>query len=199
MNFSLDLLPDIILILVSGSACLYCGVLNRRLKALHNLKSGVGATIVTLTEAITETNKAAKDAQSSTKDTVETLRKLLIQSDAAAPKLEAKLIELERMCKRAEKYEQTLAADVEDTLKPAVAKARKTAAQILQTLTLCEKYADRQPHPAANSAKSSQEAIHNAPALQAAQDDVGDETNLPKPDLSQSLRLTPQALIRAAS
>jgi len=55
--------PDAILILISGSACLYCGLLNRKLKNLNNLKSGVGASIVSLTEAIEQTHQAAQQAE----------------------------------------------------------------------------------------------------------------------------------------
>jgi len=61
-----DLTPyvtDIILIFISGSACLYCAALSRRLKKLNNLKTGVGASIVSLTHAIEDTHKANQKAK----------------------------------------------------------------------------------------------------------------------------------------
>ena len=45
----LALVKDVILLLVSGVACIYCVMLNQRLKGLSSLKKGVGASIVSLT------------------------------------------------------------------------------------------------------------------------------------------------------
>jgi len=65
---------DIILILISASACFYCALLSRRLKALNALDDGVGASIVSLTDAIGKTHEAAREAQNTTHETVRTLR-----------------------------------------------------------------------------------------------------------------------------
>lgn len=138
-----DLTPyvtDIILILVSGSACLYCATLSRRLKKLNNLKTGVGASIVSLTQAIEDTHKAAQEAQQSTLQTVETLRHLLEKSERAAPKIEALITELERTSETTKAERRKLERDVDKRLMPAIEKAQKTASGLLKIVSDIDKY-----------------------------------------------------------
>jgi ABC-type transporter Mla subunit MlaD len=49
---------DIVLIATSLAAVLYCWQLSRRLKALHDLKGGIGEAIVSLNAAITASREA---------------------------------------------------------------------------------------------------------------------------------------------
>ena len=134
---------DFALIFISGSACLYCGMLNRRLRKLQNLKTGVGASIVSLTEAITQTNKAAKDAQTSTLQTVETLRHLLAQAESAAPKIDALIVELVRNAETAQAERSLLTKQIDDNLSPMIRKAESTASGLLQVVTELDTYVNR--------------------------------------------------------
>jgi len=97
MSTSLDLtqIKDIILLLISGIACFYCYLLNKRLKGLSDLKTGVGASIVSLTRAIKDTSTASQSAKLSTQDSVESMQALIQRSEAASVKMEAELISLQ--------------------------------------------------------------------------------------------------------
>ncbi len=142
MSLPLDfaLVQDVVLLLISGLACLYCALLNRRLKGLSNLKSGVGASIVSLTDAIKETHQAAKSTQASTLESIETLKDLLAQAAAASIKIEAETINLQRKIHTATKLETQLDEKIEATLPHAIKKAQNTASNLLKVVTDIEKY-----------------------------------------------------------
>lgn len=140
LPFNFAFVQDIVLLLVSGVACLYCLLLNRRLKGLSSLKSGVGASIVSLTNAIKETHQAAKQAQSSTVESIETLNALLSKADQASAKVEAETLALQRVLVRAEKLKSELTPHVETKLPHAIGKAQNTASSLLKIVADIEKY-----------------------------------------------------------
>ena len=150
MSIPLDLalLKDVILLLISGIACLYCVLLNRRLKGLNDLKSGVGASIVSLTQAIKDTHKAAKAAQSSTVESTETLKDLLEQSTEASLRMEAETIALQRNVKRAIAVNAGLQVKVQTDLPDAIQRAQTTASNLLKVVADIEKYNATQDKPA---------------------------------------------------
>lgn len=123
---------DVILILISASACFYCALLSRRLKALNGLEEGVGASIVSLTDAIGKTHDAAREAQGATHETVETLRFLLEKCESMAPQIEASLSELDSELKAARKIRTELRDTVTPGLEGAVHHARTTAQGLLK-------------------------------------------------------------------
>lgn len=128
-------LPDIILILISGLACLYCVLLSRRLKKLHNLEDGVGASILTLTRAIEDTHKAAIEAQTSTQDAVNELRDLLDRAEKALPECETRTEDLEKVIRRAQDRNAEIEYAVEVSLEVAINKAQSTAAHLLDAVS----------------------------------------------------------------
>ena len=133
-------IPDMVLIFISGMACLYCALLSRRLKNLNNLKSGVGASILSLTRAIEDTHKAAREAQTSTVQTVETLRHLLEKSESAAPKIEALILELEQASDQAKTRRHELDGIVNTKISPAIDKAQLTASELLKIVSNIDQY-----------------------------------------------------------
>lgn len=133
-------IPDMVLIFISGMACLYCALLSRRLKNLNNLKSGVGASILSLTKAIEDTHKAAREAQTSTVQTVETLRHLLEKSESAAPKIEALILELEQASDQAKTRRHELDGIVNTKISPAIDKAQLTASELLKIVSNIDQY-----------------------------------------------------------
>ena len=139
-------LSDIILILISGLACLYCAMLSRRLRKLNNLKTGVGASILSLTQAIEDTHKATQEAQNSTLQTVETLRHLLEKSESAGPKVEALVAELNQASDRAKAQRQQLETLIEQELSNAVGKAQTTASGLLKVASDLDHY-KKKLHP----------------------------------------------------
>ena len=52
---------DIAIILVSFAACVYCFVLNRRLKALQDTRDGLGATIMAMSKSIAAMSNSTKE------------------------------------------------------------------------------------------------------------------------------------------
>lgn len=137
---NMDLIQDIILLFISGLACVYCIKLNRRLKGLSNLKSGVGASIVSLTEAIHKTHTAAQKAQASTEDSVKMLRQLIEKAETLSTQLEATAIDAERRLKSARSLDAALEEKVTVTLPNSVMKAQNTASSLLKVVTDIERY-----------------------------------------------------------
>lgn len=131
----LSFFPDLILILISGTACFYCYLLNRRLTKLNNLETGLGATIVTLTKAIEETYSAAQSSQASTVAAVEKLNALLEKSDVLMPKAELLVKALDRSTQRARDRQELLEYSIDVSLDQAVDKAETTAANLLKIVS----------------------------------------------------------------
>jgi len=135
---------DVILILISASACFYCALLSKRLKALNGLDSGVGASIVSLTDAIGKTHDAAREAQSATHETVETLRFLLDKCESMAPNIEASISELESQLKAARKIKTDLQDGVMPELETAAQRGRVTATGLLKIVEAVKTQQDAQ-------------------------------------------------------
>lgn len=152
-------IPDMILILISGMAIFYCAMLSRRLKNLNNLKTGVGASIISLTQAIEDTHKAAKDAQTSTLQTVETLRHLLEKSERAGPKVEALIAELEQTGDRAKALRGQINGLIEKDLLEAVEEAQSTASGLLKAASDLNNYRKKLPPPSMPTEYRSQDTL----------------------------------------
>lgn len=138
LNFGF--VQDIVLILISGLACFYCWLLNRRLKGLSNLKSGVGATIVSLTSAIQDTHGAAKHTLEEITQHMNTLRHLIEKAEGQAANLEAFSIDLERDVKKAKATHNEIKACIETELSPSVKTAQDTAQTLLTTVRAIRSY-----------------------------------------------------------
>ncbi len=134
------LFMDIILIMISGLAVLYCALLSTRLKRLSSLKSGLGASIITLTEAIEKTHSAAIEAQTSTQAAVAKLEDLLTQAEQKTPKIDALISELENASAQAEAERRSIMSDVEKSLAPALEKATMTASGLLEVIQHIQRY-----------------------------------------------------------
>ncbi|WP_416877235.1 hypothetical protein [Litorimonas sp.] len=137
---NMDMIQDIILLFISGLACIYCIKLNRKLKGLSNLKSGVGASIVSLTEAIHKTHHAAQKAQASTEDSVKMLKQLIEKAETLSTQLEATTIDAERRLKSARSLDATLEEKITVTLPNSVMKAQNTASSLLKVVSDIESY-----------------------------------------------------------
>lgn len=129
-EFLLNSLPDIFLLLISALACLFCALLHRRLKRLNDLKSGVGASIVSLTNAIETIHKSAKDTQSTTLEMTTTLRHMLEKAETALTNLEAKKIEMENEVKKISHATQKARTESDTLITNTIKQAKDTAAQL---------------------------------------------------------------------
>ncbi len=85
---------DIALFLVSFAACFYCLVLSRRLKALHDTKDGIGATIMALSKSISTMSTTTDETRAKASEMATQLSSLLDEAD--------------RMCARIKNLTQTM-------------------------------------------------------------------------------------------
>ena len=137
-SLSFGLIQDVTLILISGLACLYCWLLNKRLKGLSNLESGVGATIVSLTNVIQDTHSAARHTLEEITQHMNTLRHLIEKAEGQAAQLEAFSIELERDVKKADLCRTELISLVEKELPASLLSAKSTARTLLQSVKIAK-------------------------------------------------------------
>lgn len=165
-NFAqfLSFFPDLILILISGTACLYCYLLNRRLTKLNNLETGLGATIVTLTKAIEETYSAAQSAQASTVAAVDKLNTLLEKSDKTIPQAELLVKALDRSYQRARDRQELLEYSIDVSLDQAVDKAETTAANLLKIVSQIRDIDAPRRAQRAQASSSSPKTLKKTPA-----------------------------------
>lgn len=93
---------DIAIILVSFAACVYCFVLNRRLKALQNTRDGLGATIMAMSKSISAMSNSTKETRS--------------QVGEMAARLATQLEDARRTCARLEALKASLEETQKDTV-----------------------------------------------------------------------------------
>ena len=128
-------IPDILLVLISSLACLYRMLLSRRLKKLQSLEGGLGASIVSLTQAITNTSEAAKQAREATEESVEILRDLLREAQDTLPLVEARIESL-RYSRNAAKTAHAKLDDIlTQELKPELQNAHNASKSLLQIVS----------------------------------------------------------------
>ncbi|MEM6650376.1 MAG: hypothetical protein AAF603_09020 [Pseudomonadota bacterium] len=76
---SMNITLDIILLLSCGMAIFYCYMLNRRLKALHDLKSGIGEAVVDLAKATKSSQEVSVTIATQTQEAINELNAVLDQ------------------------------------------------------------------------------------------------------------------------
>lgn len=141
--FNTDHIFDFILIFISASAVFYCWLLSRRLKGLQSLETGLGASIVELTQAITKTNQAALEARESTVNTVKTLKGLLRDVENTLPKVEAGLESLRRSQRTAQNKHDELDAIMKKSVNPALKNARTASQSLLLIVKKIKQFEDK--------------------------------------------------------
>lgn len=95
----MDYLFDIALLTVSGCSAAYCWVLGQRLKALHNLRKGVGMAIVNLTKSVTAVEANATKLNREAQAAVLELRAMLGQVAACEGKVDDLLGTMDRQAR----------------------------------------------------------------------------------------------------
>ena len=121
----LDYAVDIALILVSGSACLYCFMLNRRLKSLQDMEKGLGASIVSFTQAVSKLSLAAQEAKRSVASSTQTLDQLLKKVDISIPKIDGMLENLDHASQRTAKETKSMHDELINALRPMLDEAQQ--------------------------------------------------------------------------
>ena len=107
---------DVVLFLVSFAACFYCFVLSRRLRALHDTKEGIGATIMALTKSISTVSNTAQSTKEHTAEMIVRLAAQLQEAEAACARMEALISELQETQKSATLRTQSAQADISELI-----------------------------------------------------------------------------------
>lgn len=139
----IEFIKDILLITLCGASAFYCWMLSRRLKKLNDLKSGVGASIVTLTEAIERTHAAATTARGELFESIEEIKGLMSEAESKAARLEHIMLDCDVKVVDAEQANIALKHIVEIEIPDARRKALKTTEGLLKVM------ADMKRHTAA--------------------------------------------------
>ena len=83
----MELIVNYILLLVSGAACVYCFVLSRRLQRLNDTRDGIGASIVEMSAALSQTQQTLRLARQASIEGIDKLTRLLEDAEKRAPEL----------------------------------------------------------------------------------------------------------------
>jgi len=102
------LIKDCVLIGLCAVCALYCLLLSKRLRALSNNRTGLGASIVSLTEAIETTHQASQASRRDISASILEMQDLINQADSKANALEARLSEIRRDVKTADQVARAL-------------------------------------------------------------------------------------------
>ncbi len=85
----MEMIFDFMLLSASGSATVYCFVLNRKLQRLKDTEKGLGATIASMAAAVEQAQAAVAQAKQSSAESVNELAPLVAETREFLPKLAA--------------------------------------------------------------------------------------------------------------
>lgn len=130
----MDQLFDALLVMISGCTALYCYMLGRRLRALSNLRKGMGQAVVHMTQTMASVEANAQKLHRDTTTSVAELGAMLAKVDAYEEKIDLVLGTMDQQARQVWKTTRetvtTSLADVEETqklLETRIADANKVA------------------------------------------------------------------------
>lgn len=130
----MDLIIDFLLLAASGAACLYCFILNKRLRALTNTKNGIATGIASLSQSVEEMQTAIATSKNSTGDQADRLEALLRGTEEKIPEVLALLDQINTISTQAVSQTETATISLVETLRPHIKEARDSATLLLSTL-----------------------------------------------------------------
>lgn len=83
----MELIVNYVLLLVSGAACVYCFVLSKRLKRLNDTREGIGASIIEMSGALSQTQHTLRMARDASIEGIDKLTALLEDAERKVPEL----------------------------------------------------------------------------------------------------------------
>lgn len=83
----MEMIVNLILLVTSGAATIYCYVLSRRLQRLNDTKNGIGASIASMSQVLDQTQKTLAIARDSSLESIHRLTSLLEEGQRLAPEL----------------------------------------------------------------------------------------------------------------
>jgi hypothetical protein len=151
----IEFIKDILLITLCGASAFYCWMLSQRLKKLNDLKSGVGASIVTLTEAIERTHAAATTARAELVESIFEIKGLLTDAETKSTRLKNLISDSDATVVEAEQATNALKHVVEIEIPGARRKALKTTEGLLKVMADMKRHTSALPRVVSSQAKSS--------------------------------------------
>jgi len=152
----IEFIKDILLITLCGASAFYCWMLSRRLKKLNDLKSGVGASIVTLTEAIERTHAAATTARVELLESIDEIKGLLADAETKSARLEKLMSDSDVTIVEAEQATSALKQVVDIEIPGARRKALKTTEGLLKVMADMKRHTAALPRVVASQSKSAE-------------------------------------------
>ncbi len=83
----MEMIVNFMLVAASGSAAVYCFILNRKLQGLKDTEKGLGATIASMAQAVEQAQSAVALAKQSSAESIDELEPLVAETRAFMPKL----------------------------------------------------------------------------------------------------------------
>jgi len=114
----MQLIFDFILLAASAAAAVYCFVLSARLKKLNDVRSGLGASVVSMSAMLDQTRLTLEQSKRATVETEQRLRAVIEHAEKIAPEIE---ILLDAVAESAESAE----SGIENRRRAALADIRK--------------------------------------------------------------------------
>jgi hypothetical protein len=114
----MQLIFDLILLAASAAAAVYCFVLSARLKKLNDVRSGLGASVVSMSAMLDQTRLTLEQSKRATVETEQRLRAVIEHAEKIAPEIE---ILLDAVAESAESAE----SGIENRRRAALADIRK--------------------------------------------------------------------------
>lgn len=171
----MDLVLDFLLLSASGAACLYCWVLNRRLRGLTSAKGGIGAGVAQLSQSAEEMKAALAATKGAADEAAARIESLLAEAGRKAEELETLLDQLDKTgASVAEKAEDATQKYV-DVIAPFLAEANAAADRLFAAIerapaaeTAAPEKVSTQPAQTSQNDAEDYVAIDAAPSKRAA-------------------------------
>lgn len=142
---TLDLAKDLILIALCAACAIYCAMLSRRLKNLSNLRDGVGASIISLTEAIEKTHAASLATKADIHRSIDDMQALLREAESMSVKLEARIMDMGRGAEASAEMAKRLKRMIDVDAAQTQARAQQTLDDLEQAMGDVAKMAKHRP------------------------------------------------------
>ncbi len=167
----MDHLFDFALLVISGCSALYCWTLSRRLRALQNLKKGMGAAVVDLTKTVSAVEANAEKLTRESSAAVAELQATLAQIDQGEDRIDTLLETMDKQAREVWKEtrvttEQARADAVraQKTLRELIADGRAVATLINDQLITLADAGERQQAVANHVERAATRAVKAASA-----------------------------------
>ena len=125
---------DFLLLAASGTACLYCWILSKRLKALTSSDSGIQTGIAALSQSAEEMQGAMAETKDKAAATVTNLEALIAESEKKIPELQELLEQITEISTQAVGETESAARNLVEILSPYIEDAKSSATLLLNSL-----------------------------------------------------------------